>query len=412
MATRTATGIYNTGKDGKKAIGYYEANHLSRMAYQVELKLGGNDLTKVRAPIWGEIKGNKEKFKRQSNIIYTRVSLTNSPELSSILNRDFLNSLTEKGTHLPLFDGYKSAVPFIRFIENDTPTLFLNQHLPESHIQYTNKSSQLRFSKESGHELDIEKFDWKTPVEFLVAFSSAKLGTNAYDELGLNWRSLSCNVELNFSDIIFDNIGPKYSTTGYYIGKVTLENNEAFLTIDKDVPKEHIDYLKGLIKAVTPNKYQFSSISIASTLMGRMPSVLNDSHLFLANFKLGYASPKGHWIESLRPFGEKPWLEGFSDIKINLRNFCTQGQSGFINYDVKGYGKAPCEFSFNQPSSYTHNQEWTKANPELAKEYSYDKEKFEFFNKNSLTEEEVKKWIEKQATAIEFSDIAPKKAFD
>lgn len=413
MVGSTGLSIIESFSSSKKALRYYRSGNLSLMDYQIDVTLAKVGHSTLRAPIWGEIKGDVNNLENLQQTIYTDLEIKGPPEKASLLNKEFLLSESSSEKSRTLFKVFHRIHPFIRFYnESGETTPFTTGGSTRDLLKY----SFARMKNKPGLKMGADRFegfDWETPLDFGVAITveDRHLFINTFEEIGQNWKTLSCSVELANNSIGLDEAGPKLDGSLIYFGKIEIEGSQYYLSLDKNLDDKFLSFLYGYCDRDPSNnkRLKFKSVKDARSLIGFEDNVgahLNkDLHFFMASFSVSYESPKGVSINSLRPFGPKPLWGSF---EYYLRNFSTVGK-GDVTGEIGPDSDAQKVFHFNQPKDNDYTTAlapWAKRNDKLdLSQYPKDSPEYKFLSKDFLEKHELKTWMEDQATELHFSKL-------
>ncbi len=410
MASKLATDLTDAlAEHPKRALNYYARGHLSNMDYRLRVELGNKDskkLTGVDMPLWGEINGNEDIFDGLQNSICTSLEITGPVEHSSLLNREFLASSIAP-TRLPeLFGDIKRVTPFVRFFNGKTPTPIVNQLCMDSVIDSANRvmSGKLKLSQHQLSGLTVHNFDWDTPMEFVLLFSTDDVDKQEYKKLGLNWRNIPGSFQLANDSLFADESGPKLDADFIYCGELEREDRDTVLILDDKAPEWAADVLRGQATQVH-NRLTFDYQPMGRQVAGYGGLFNSDKrYLYMAKFTAYYESPKGKPVNSIRPFGEKPLLAS-SHFDFYLKSLVSSGNSGLHNERCDTVAGAPFYFKFDQPDDYySESMPWCEPNEALAEQYA-DGETKDFLLSKTLTSSQLERWLEDQAAAVKFTEV-------
>lgn len=403
MATSTAMALSETfGGTEKKAVNYFALGHLNNMDYRIKVSLANVKRTEVVASLWGEVDGDYKKLTKLPQTIYTTVKLTQAPEQSALLNREFLQSTTDKAEATTLFANGFALTPFVR-VANDAGVWspMLNQY---SHTTLINEASrqlagQPQF-KHSTEELSLNHFVWKNRCEFIFTLSCIDLDKVSYEERGLNWRSVACSVKL-LDEIRFDQQGPQLSSSLNYLGELHYENQRYSLKSDVLADIELLELLIPYVDKQGDSRYTFKENYDAERIFRLGPKTNTTlRHVYMARFVPKYDSPKGLEIYGLRPFGSRPWIDRYLEYRFTA--FAANGLKTNLEVFLE-----PMHFRFSQPASYTSGVPWSQGNPELAQNYPEDATEHQFLKSNEINEDELDYWMNEQAQVVALSALSP-----
>ncbi|MDA8140072.1 MAG: hypothetical protein M0036_15595 [Desulfobacteraceae bacterium] len=356
----------NRKTDSTAAETYYKRGHLSNMRYGFKMKIGNNAKTEQWVRVQSHWESNEtippgQRYFESVGVfsmpddrrmdypvgvdIERRYGFDpnglrvyqDGPEVQwvkdeeKLLSKHLLTSRTEACTYPPLFlasgeSPYSAmfAVPLMRLGDGPyvAPLRGFEKELSAISVQSkleSNKAMTCRLGIGAVIDtaLEVDNFDWQTPVSFIILAVVKNIDPSAYRRNGLDWREIPFEttlVELTGSNTV----GPTLSSRLHYVGMVQGVDFKFVLSDVEKIKWESFNKLKPLQRVVenpelltvllqpAARSGHASELALATqnyhlSKKDGLPSPA--FHLYAAYLKMEYNSPTGKCVETIRPFG-------------------------------------------------------------------------------------------------------------
>lgn len=390
------------------AIEYYKDGCLSNMRYGFECVIGNNKKTKIDVPLaskkhWLYNHQSPSKFSSEYLVdINIDKGKDARPEEKIFLIESFLKSNSKKVERPLLFGGRISAFSWLRIGNRQFGYMpYIPPKLTNSIVSaYSGAGINL---KHDGSAIEINNFDWKSPVELVFFITSTELRKKDYETINIDWRRISGHINLfedgDTTDSDLD--GPMLNLDFHYIGEYSKEkNNELFL--NKTILNQDVREISEIIKNKVKNKTDFLKLINSST--GGHAGKNNysyDYYVYAAHVKLDYTAPTGIKVESIRPFGDNKINDNGTPkddyFEYGFKNLDTLSESDKDFKTAFRDVKITKQYHFSAPKSYNSDVPWIE---EDSSGLTVGKK---------MSTERLKKWLENESTMVNASDIDVRK---
>lgn len=383
---------------------YYRDGGLTNMRYGFECVIGNNSDTKIDVPLitkeyWDKYKNfDPHKFATEYKINF---NIEKNPEENLFLIESFLKSNSKKIEQPLLFDGQIRAVSWMRLGgEKDQKAPYIPKVLTNDiKSYYSNKGIKL---KKDGVHLEINNFNWKTSVEFVFFIICTKLHKADYKKAKVNWRNIAGTIQLwEDGDSTDSNLdGPKLNLNYNYIGEISQDSNNK-LSLSKEVADRDLHPISEKLHSCIKDKGDFLNLFDipAGGHTGRA-NFRNDFYIYAAHAKMEYTSPVGIKVKSIRPFGDgKIDSNGNPDdsyFEYGFKNITTASESGNELKRTFGDVQIYNQYHFSAPKDFVIGAPWIEEGSVVS-------------TGKYMSKERLKKWLEKESTAIQPSKNDVKK---
>ena len=441
------------------AYEYYQCNNFVDMRYYIGAQVGSS--SKVVLPLMGERKNNSDEMMFDSGYLNLinglgvknkyvatdyHVDLNTDRDggnEESLLIKDFLTSKSSSFVRPELFAGNKSIRILVRFGGEGKPYLMTSKMERQGAAirlfsSEFSAAQNLGFKvRQHGDDIIFDEFDWSTQVDLMVIATCTELESENYTKklIGLNWRSVPCELKLQQTIGINDE-GPTYKSKLYYLGKATRNASKGYNQVlnrweddnyqfnDSTGAKfrEYREFVDLLNKAGSNNEKGMQGRALLNWQDAKAFAGEEQVFVFAANFSLDYESPKRVSIKGLRPFGDiftSQFSDMFTDkedrqytMELGVANFNSAGNSGFNFNDIGSItdktSNHGLQLKLPLPNPTREYLPWSKTLPEadlkeLAAKLNGEqatpsqKNTYQRLLQKGLTEEEVKQWFVEDA---------------
>ncbi|MDP2486433.1 OmpA family protein [Pseudoalteromonas marina] len=441
------------------AYEYYQCNNFVDMRYYISAQVGSS--SKVVLPLMGECENNSDEMMFDSGYLSLlnglgvknkyvatdyHVDLNTERDggnEESLLIKDFLTSKSSSFVRPELFAGNKSIRILVRFGGEGKPYLMTSKMERQgSAIRLFNSefsaAQNLGFKvRQHGDDIIFDEFDWSTQVDLMVIATCTELKSENYTKtlIGLNWRSVPCELKLQ-QTIGLNDEGPTYKSKLYYLGKATRNASKGYNQVlnrweddnyqfnDSTGAKfrEYREFVDLLNKAGSNNEKGMQGRALLNWQDAKAFAGEERVFVFAANFSLNYESPKRVEVKGLRPFGDiftSQFSDMFTDkedrqykMELGIASFNSAGNSGFNFNDIGSMtdktSNHGLQLKLPLPNPTGEDLPWSKTLPEAdLKEFAAklngeqatpsQKNTYQRLSQKGLTEEEVKQWFVEDA---------------
>jgi len=418
MASETALGALGMVATADPSEWYYRLNGLENMRYMFDVTVGRLNTkdrkNRTTRPV--RVTGKDELYHRSESLVFEdartfsaefrvtldidrphtvpEISLDPSPDPKSskngydkdqmqevrdeavLLNKSFLVSRVKESIYPTLFVDNLLYTPSVKVMMRLGGTgKYIYPHRKFSDVlNWGANQSRFGLAFSGNNKLVVNKFDWDTPVEFIVMVSAPKIDKQAYIDKGYDWQRIAFHMDMvEYTGV--DTLGPPIDVSLEYVG--TIMSKKGIVSVDDSAVGEDAiskDLLP--LRAILREKGEHARALCGFPRGGRAGiNYSGERHFYAAHVRMKYQSLTGEVIDSIRPFGRnmanyygilgsghagtrvqangrgvgQPFRYAFTNLK-------SRGESGIEeDSDFKD-----SEFIFPEPPSYISGVPWVR----------------------------------------------------
>jgi len=461
MASETALGALGLVAIDDPSEWYYRLNGLDNMRYMFEVTVGRLNAkdrkNRTTRPVramgkddlyqQSEASGNKNSRTFSAEFRVTldidrphrvpEISLDPSPDPKSsktgydkdqmqevrdealLLNKVFLTSRGKDSTYPTLFVDnllYTPRVKVMMRLGGAGKYMYPHRKFSDVLNWGANKSKYgLAFS--GYHKLMVNKFDWDTPVEFIVMVVAPSIDKQAYIDQGYDWQRIPFHMDMvEYTGV--DTMGPPIDVSLEYVGSIISKKGVVSVD-DSAVGEDAISKDLLPLRAILREKGEHATALCGFPSGGRGGNrYTGERHFYAAHVRMKYQSLTGEVIDSIRPFGrnlanykgifgpghagtriQANGKGGGQPFRYAFTNLKSGGESGIDeDSDMKD-----SEFIFPEPPSYISGVPWVRV-PKPKDQDDKHPILAEWLEKAESNEKEkikrVNQWIEEDTKSV------------